>query len=63
MGFFYASGEGIRRGTLPMTISPVDLVPTILYLTGNPVSNDMDGRVIFFMLEENRYFKNPLIYE
>jgi hypothetical protein len=62
MGFLYAAGKHIRTGYLPLTVKPVDLVPTLMYLTGNPVPNEVDGRVIFGLLEENYYFNHPLKY-
>jgi len=60
-GFFYAAGLHIRQGIKPVVIDPADLVPTLLYLTGNPFINRMDGRIIFNLLEEHYYFKRKII--
>jgi hypothetical protein len=60
-GFFYAAGLHIRQGIEPVVMDPADLVPTLLYLTGNPFINRMDGRVIFKLLEEHYYFKRKII--
>ena len=60
-GFFYATGLRIREGIEPLVLAPADLVPTLLYLTGNPLVNTLDGRVIFKLLEEHYYFKRKII--
>jgi len=60
-GFFYAAGLNIRQGIEPVLLDPADLVPTLLYLTGIPFINSMDGRVIFKLLEEHYYFKRKII--
>ncbi len=62
-GFLYATGRHIREGTEPLLVKPVDIVPTLIYLTGNPLLNDMDGTVIFDMLEEEFYFQHKLSYK
>lgn len=63
IGFFYVTGPHIREGTAPLFIGPTDVVPTLLYLTGNPVLNNMDGGVIFRLFEEHYYFKHKLTYK
>ncbi len=60
LGFFLACGAHVRQGYLPQLMYPIDLVPTILYLTGNPVLNDLDGRILFSVLDEDFYFKHEL---
>lgn len=51
-GVLIATGLGIRRGTLP-PLAPrlIDLAPTILYLLGVPVPDDMDGRILEELLD------------
>jgi hypothetical protein len=61
-GFFYATGRHIREGTEPVFIKPSDIVPTLLYLDGNPVLNSMNGIVSFDMLEDEFYFHHKLSY-
>ena len=60
-GFFYATGLHIRQGIEPLLIAPADLVPTLLYLTGSPLVNRLDGRVMIKLLEEHYYFKRKII--
>jgi predicted AlkP superfamily phosphohydrolase/phosphomutase len=45
-GILVAAGDGIRKGARVDNASVVDVTPTILYLLGLPVGDDMDGRVI-----------------
>ena len=61
-GFFYATGRYIREGTEPVFIKPADIVPTLVYLDGNPVLNTMNGIVIFDILEDEFYFQHKLSY-
>ena len=61
-GFFYATGRHIREGTEPLLLKPADIVPTLVYLNGNPVLNTMNGIVNFEMLEDEFYFQHKLSY-
>ena len=61
-GFFYATGRHIREGTEPVFIKPADIVPTLVYLDGNPVLSTMNGIVSFDMLEDEFYFHHKLSY-
>jgi len=45
-GIFLAAGPGIQAGALAESARIVDLAPTVLYLMGCPVPEDMDGRVL-----------------
>jgi predicted AlkP superfamily phosphohydrolase/phosphomutase len=45
-GIFLAHGAAIRPGFTIDGAKIIDLAPTILALTGVPVPNDMDGRVL-----------------
>jgi len=45
-GIFMLKGQPIRRGVEVKGAAIIDLAPTILYLMGVPVAEDMDGRVI-----------------
>jgi hypothetical protein len=62
-GFFYATGRHIREGTEPLFIKPADIVPTLVYLDGDPVLSSMNGIVIFDMLEDEFYFQHKLSYK
>lgn len=45
-GVFAAYGEPVRAGTWVEGARLIDLAPTALYLAGQPVPQDMDGRVL-----------------
>jgi hypothetical protein len=62
-GIFYAAGVHILPGIAPLSLHPADLAPTLLYLTGNPVANTMDGAVMFKLLDEDYYFHNKLEFK
>ncbi len=44
-GIFLASGPSIRPGEIP-TVTLYDIAPTILYLLGLPIADDMPGKVM-----------------
>jgi hypothetical protein len=62
IGFFMAWGRGVRRSIHPLTVAPVDLAPTLAYLSGHPVPDDMDGVVLFDLLDEGHYFRQRLTF-
>jgi predicted AlkP superfamily phosphohydrolase/phosphomutase/tetratricopeptide (TPR) repeat protein len=45
IGIFAASGPGIHRGEVP-AVTLYDILPTVLYLLGLPVADDMSGKVL-----------------
>ncbi len=63
IGFFYATGRHIREAAEPLFIKPADVVPTLVYLAGNPVRHTMNGIVCFDMLEDEFYFQHKLVYQ
>jgi len=56
-GIFSAFGEGIS-GNIEFTQSPrvYDIVPTVLHIFGLPIPNDLDGRVLMEIFEEDSEF-------
>lgn len=60
-GIFLIYGPHIRQGTCHTKINIIDIAPTILYLMGLPIPEDMDGRVITELFEES-YSKNHAIH-
>ncbi|HXH28572.1 MAG TPA: alkaline phosphatase family protein, partial [Candidatus Polarisedimenticolia bacterium] len=44
-GIFLARGPGIHRGPIP-TVTLYDIAPTVLYLLGLPVADDMRGKLL-----------------
>jgi predicted AlkP superfamily phosphohydrolase/phosphomutase len=61
-GFFIASGKHIKLGKMVEGASIMDIAPTILYLMGDPVPSDMDGKVLFEMIDEDFKTNNPVRY-
>lgn len=73
-GVILARGPGIRRGH-DLNLSPrgavdrllagrvgvLDVLPTLLYLHGLPVSRELPGRPVFEMLESSYLRRNPLV--
>lgn len=62
IGWLIAWGSEIKRGIDPLTVAPVDLASTLLYLTGNPVPNDLDGTILLGLLHDDFYHKHPVLF-
>ncbi|MBI5233913.1 MAG: alkaline phosphatase family protein [Deltaproteobacteria bacterium] len=62
-GIFLANGPDIKRGVSSDHNKPsiVDLAPTILYLMGEPVPEDMDGAVMMDIIKDEFKNSNPLV--
>jgi predicted AlkP superfamily phosphohydrolase/phosphomutase len=61
-GIFMASGAHIKRGATVQGADIMDLAPTILYLMGCKVPDDMDGKVLVDLFD-GAYLKNkPVEY-
>jgi arylsulfatase A-like enzyme len=52
-GIFLAHGKHLQRGKSIEGASIMDLAPTILYLLGHAVPNDMDGKVLTSIFDED----------
>jgi len=50
-GILVMAGPGIQSGSRLRAASVLDLTPTMLYLLGLPVANDMEGRVLLEAFE------------
>ena len=50
-GVLIARGEAVKRGFNLQNASIYDVTPTILYLLGHKVPDDMDGRVLTEMVD------------
>lgn len=61
-GIFLATGQGMKRGQRIEGASLIDIVPTVLYLAGVPVPNDMDGKVLD-LFADRRLAVQPPAYE
>ena len=50
--FILASGENIKKNQSLQDANIMDIAPTILYLMGQPVPKDMDGKVLMDIVED-----------
>lgn len=62
-GVFMASGGPFRAGFAFGGAKIVDVAPTVLYLMGLPVPDDMDGRVLTEALDEQFVAEHPIEWE
>jgi len=61
-GFLVASGKHIKLGKSVEGASIMDIAPTILYLMGQPIPSDMDGKVLLEIIDEGFKTMNPVCY-
>jgi len=61
-GIFMAKGANIKRGEVLTGASIIDLAPTMLYLMGLKVPNDMDGKVLTDLFDDEYLQNNPIEY-
>jgi predicted AlkP superfamily phosphohydrolase/phosphomutase len=61
-GFLVTSGKNIDQGKTIEGASIMDIAPTILYLMGQPVPQDMDGKVLLDVIDEDFKSNNPVRY-
>ena len=61
-GFLIAAGKHIAQGRAVEGASIMDIAPTILYLMGEPVPQDMDGKVLLDILEDEFKANNLVSY-
>ncbi len=59
-GLLCLAGKGVRRGEAPADASIPDLAPTILWMLGVPVPEDMDGRVLSEAFDDAFVAAHPL---
>jgi predicted AlkP superfamily phosphohydrolase/phosphomutase len=59
-GIVIMKGPHFKQGVKCQDASILDLTPTILYLLGLPIDNDMDGRVLIDGFKQNFIENNPL---
>jgi predicted AlkP superfamily phosphohydrolase/phosphomutase len=59
-GFLIANGENIKQNDDTETKDIEDIAPTILYLLGAKIPEDLDGKVLFEIIEENFSENNPV---
>lgn len=61
-GIFIAKGPFIKQGIQINNARIIDVAPTILYALGEPIPEDMDGRVLDEIVEDDYKKKHPLSY-
>jgi predicted AlkP superfamily phosphohydrolase/phosphomutase len=61
-GIFLASGPPIVRGAMLNSPTIMDLAPTVLYLMGGKIPQDMDGRVLTELFEEVFLAEHPIVH-
>ncbi|HSO75430.1 MAG TPA: alkaline phosphatase family protein [Blastocatellia bacterium] len=59
-GVLIATGGGLRSATRASAARIVDVTPTLLYLTGQPLPGDMDGQVLTEMISAEFLSANPI---
>ena len=59
-GLLYLHGSGVRVGRRQGTVELGDLVPTLCYLLGLPLAQDMNGRVILEAIDPAYLQRTPL---
>ena len=52
-GIFVAIGPSIAKGSAPLGARLIDIAPTVLYLMGLPIPEDIDGRVLTEVIKRN----------
>ena len=62
-GIFLVKGEKINKGYEITKADIVDMAPTIIYLMGLPVPDDMDGRVLSESFKDGVLKNLPIKYE
>jgi predicted AlkP superfamily phosphohydrolase/phosphomutase len=61
-GIFIAYGPQIKKGETISTATQYDITPTLLYLQGHPIPNDMDGKVLTDIFTEDHLNHHPIQY-
>jgi len=61
-GFFLAWGRGVRHSFETHTVAPVDLAATLIYLTGLPLPQDLDGSVMLEILDESYAIRHERVF-
>lgn len=62
-GIFIASGPHLKQGVTLVNATLYDIAPTILYLQGQPIYRDMDGRVLTEIFTEEHLYHSPVHYQ
>src|SRR5262245_9966287 len=60
-GILIGSGGPIKRGFSASTSNILDVTPTLLYLSGQGIPEDMDGRLLTEMIEGDFILSHPIL--
>jgi predicted AlkP superfamily phosphohydrolase/phosphomutase len=61
-GILFLSGPNVRAGVRLEEAGLADVVPTILYLMGLPVPEDMDGAVLTGAIDDEHLRSHPILF-
>lgn len=61
-GIFIMRGPGVRKAASPSSPHIMDVTPTILYLSGIPVPDELDGRVLSEIFDDTFLEGNPISF-
>jgi predicted AlkP superfamily phosphohydrolase/phosphomutase len=61
-GFMIAGGRHIAKNAILSGVSTLDIAPTILYLMGQMIPEEMDGRVLLELIDEEFKRNNEPVY-
>lgn len=61
-GIFCAMGKNIVSNRVISDINIVDITPTVLYMLNLPIDEDIDGKVISDIFNEDYFLHNPPVY-
>jgi hypothetical protein len=61
-GILLMKGPGIKKNLELRQCSVLDIVPTVLYILGLPVADDMDGRILKDAFTAEFQMENPVQY-
>ena len=61
-GTFMAIGKGLKKGFEVSGAEICDVAPTILYLLGEPIPDDMDGKLLETIFENGVFARTPPRY-
>jgi predicted AlkP superfamily phosphohydrolase/phosphomutase len=59
-GIFIAYGPNIKKGMTMTNATLYDITPTLFYLQGHPIPEDMDGKVLMDIFIEGHLRRNPI---
>jgi len=62
-GMLVAKGGAIKKGAQINRARLMDMAPTLLYLAGQKIPSDMDGRVLLDLFEPEFVAKHPVVYD